>query len=162
MALAAALACSSPSAPVVRGAGSVDGSPQEPEDLGAAVGIGLAESESLAPLAEIFYSRLTNRRFSSIATYYDPALREFFSSPEAFADYFADLVDALTDAHFRAERPTRAVLEQIEEEGLNRVKVTVRFEGDNSLPLRWWKVKLVREDRWERSQGRWWILPGKL
>ncbi len=123
---------------------------------------GPSEVASMEALARIFYSRVSNRRFNSIATYHDPALREFFSSPEAFADYFADFVDALTEARFRTERATSARLEGIEAEGPDRFKVTVRFEGRHALPLRWWKVKLVREDRWERIDGRWWIIPGKL
>jgi hypothetical protein len=34
--------------------------------------------------------------------------------------------------------------------------------GENSLPLRFWETRLVREDRWERQDGQWWVVPGKL
>ena len=121
-----------------------------------------SEVASLEALARIFYLRVSNRRFNSIATYHDPALREFFRSPEAFSDYFADFVDELTWARFRAERATSAWLLGIEAEGPARFKVIVLFEGRHALPLRWWKVKLVREDLWERIEGRWWLIPGKL
>jgi hypothetical protein len=161
MALMVVVACASPTAAVAPGGSPDDGSELAP-GIFDDVGIGPAGTESFEALARIFYSRVTNRRFSSIATYYDPALREFFSSPEAFADYFADLVESLIGAHFRAERPTSVVLKEIEVEAPSRIKVTVRFEGDNALPLRWWKVKMLREDWWEHTGDRWWIIPGKL
>jgi len=158
--LGVALACASSKVPAPRGAGQADGAEWEAGVF--EVGSAGAGNESLEALARIFYSRVANRRFSSISTYYDPALREFFSSPEAFSDYFADFVDALTAARFQAERPTTAVVEAIEVEEPGRVRVTVRFEGDNAVPLRWWKARLVRQDWWERSEDRWWIIPGKL
>jgi hypothetical protein len=113
-------------------------------------------------LARVFYTRTINRRFNSIATFHDPALRELFGSPEAFADYFAAFADALQVAHFEALRPTQAFLERIDVLEPDAVLVTVRFRGENSLPLRWWSVELARTDRWELSDGRWWIIPGKL
>jgi hypothetical protein len=113
-------------------------------------------------LARVFYTRIINRRFNSIATFHDPALRELFGSPEAFADYFAALADALTVANFEALRPTWLGLEQIDVLEPDAVLVTVRYRGQNSLPLRWWSVELSQTDRWERNDDRWWIIPGKL
>ncbi len=110
----------------------------------------------------MFYTRIINRRFNSIATYHDPALRELFGSPEAFADYFAALADALTEAHFEALRPTELSVEQLDAIEPDVALVTVRYRGQNSLDLRWWSVELVQTDRWERTNGRWWIIPGKL
>lgn len=145
------LACASPTAPLPRRS---DPTVRHPEVS--------SEVESLEALARIFYLRVSNRRFNSIATFHDPALREFFRSPEAFADYFADFVDALTWSRFRAERATSARLLGIEAEGPGRFRVIVLFEGRHALPLRWWKVRLVREDLWERIEDRWWVIPGKL
>lgn len=119
-------------------------------------------ADEVERLSRVFYTRIINRRFNSIATFHDPALRELLGSPEAFADYFAALTDALTVAHFEALRPTRLDLDQIDVLEPDVVLVTVRYQGRNSLPLRWWAVELVRTDRWERSDGRWWIIPGKL
>ncbi len=121
-----------------------------------------AHSEEVEGLARVFYTRIINRRFNSIATFHDPALRELFSSPEAFSDYFAALADALTVAHFQALRPTELSVEQLDLLESDVVLVTVRYRGQKSLPLRWWSVELVQTDRWERSDGRWWIIPGKL
>jgi hypothetical protein len=119
-------------------------------------------TEALERLARVFYGRIGSRRFNSISTFHDPALRELFATPEAFADYFAALADALTEAHFEALRPTAVELEQLEVIEPSVVLVKVRYHGENSLPLRWWSVDLSRTDRWERSGDRWWIIPGKL
>ena len=64
------------------------------------------EVKELESLILVFYSRVSNRRFNSISTFHDPALREFFKTPEAFADYYADLAQDLTVAHFDYNRPT--------------------------------------------------------
>ena len=53
-------------------------------------------------------------------------------------------------------------LERLDVVAPDAVLVTVRFRGQNSLPLRWWSVALVRVDRWEQSSGQWRIIPGKL
>ena len=47
-------------------------------------------------------------------------------------------------------------------EAPDRVLVSVRFRGQNGRPLRFWTVDLVLVERWEQSDGRWWIIPGKL
>lgn len=162
-ALLAAAACSSPFSsdlaphpldPIERG--EYGGPP--PELSGGQPG----EVAEVQALARVFYTRIIDRRFNSIATFHDPALRELFVSPEAFADYFAAFADALDEAHFEALRPTQASLEKIDVLDPDAVLVTVRFRGQNALPLRWWSVRLERTDRWERSDGRWWIIPGKL
>ena len=119
-------------------------------------------ADEVERLARVFYTRIINRRFNSIATFHDPALRELFTSPEAFADYFAAMTDTLIVAHFEALRPTAARLEKLDVLEADTVLVTIRYRGQNSLPLRWWSVELVRTDRWEHSDGRWWIIPGKL
>ena len=147
----------------------LDPRPLEPIERGEAevprperVGDRDLESDKVERLARVFYTRTINRRFNSIATFHDPALRELFESPEAFADYFAAFADALDVAHFEALRPTSATLERIDVLDPDVVLITVRFVGENSLPLRWWTVELSRTDRWERSEDRWWIIPGKL
>ena len=129
-----------------------------PEILGeASDGMGVVER-----LARVFYVRLINRRFNSIATFHDPALRELFGSDEAFADYFAAMAEALTVANFEALRPTSVELTRLDVPERGVVVVTVRMTGQNSLPLRWWRVGLERTDRWQFADGRWYIIPGKL
>ena len=117
----------------------------------------------LSEVAAIFYNRLAHRRVNSIATFHDPALREFFRSSEAFADYYADLVQALDNNHFEANRPNHVGVESFAvEEGLDRVIVQVQFRGENGLPMRFWKVNYIREDTWELASGSWLIVPRRL
>ena len=121
-----------------------------------------AQFSRLQRLSEVFYTRIINRRFNSVATYRDPALVEFFHSQQAYSDYYAEFAQALTDARVEASRPTEARIEAVALQGPGVALVRVHFSGQNSRPLRPWKSRLVREDRWEFSDGRWWILPGKL
>jgi len=117
----------------------------------------------LSKIAQIFYQRLSHRRLNSIATFHDPALREFFRSEEAFADYYADLVQKLDLEHFEANRPNEIEMQTFHvEETADRVVIVVEFRGENALPLRFWAVDYLRRDIWARAGNRWWIIPGKL
>lgn len=110
--------------------------------------------------ASQFYERLTGRRFNSLATFRDPTLREFFQTQESFSDYFSDLAQDLADANFERNQPLATSVEEFLVDGPGRARVRVKMGGDNGLPLRFWSTALVREDRWERRDGRWWIIPG--
>lgn len=123
---------------------------------------GSADYTVLIPLSAIFYERITARRFNSLATYEDPALREFFRSEAAFADYYASFAEVLDRAHFESLRPTAVRLDRIERTSRNSVAIEVTFRGENGLPLRWWSTSVTRRDRWEFAGGRWWIIPGKV
>lgn len=123
---------------------------------------GAADYTILVPLSKLFYGRVTARRFDSLATFEDPALREFFRSDSAFADYYAAFAEALARSHFESNRPTEVHLEAIDRTEPSRVRVRVRFVGENGLPLRWWSTQTVREDIWDFESGRWWITPGKV
>jgi hypothetical protein len=117
----------------------------------------------LRELSSIFYARTQDRRLNSIATFHDPAMREFFQTPEAFADYYADLVQQLTVSNFEAIRPTSVDVESFEiAEGADRVRISVRFRGETGRPARWWSTSTLRQDEWILSRDRWWIIPGKL
>lgn len=118
--------------------------------------------ERLLRMAEVFYGRVSNRRFNSIATFQDPGLREFFVSQESFADYFADLVQAFVDNHFEQNRADQYRIESVVMQSPDSALVTVHFRGENSQPLRWWTVTLLRRDQWEQRDGRWLVLPGKV
>ncbi len=110
--------------------------------------------------ASQFYQRLTGSRFNSLSTFRDPSLREYFESEESFSDYFADLAQDLSDAHFARNRPVSSVVEEFSVDGPGKARVRTRIVGDNGKPLRFWSTSLTREDRWERRNGRWWIIPG--
>ncbi len=114
-------------------------------------------------LTEVFYQQFVGRRINSKAAFDDPSLREFFEDSESFADYYADLVQSLADRHFEAIRPISISLRSYAVgEGADAVHVKVRFVGENSLPLRFWRTSYVREDLWVMSGEKWSIVPGKV
>jgi len=121
-----------------------------------------ARFDVLVPLSQVFYERTTNRRVNSKATFDDPALREFFHDPSAFADYYANLVEALDRAYFESHKPTAVKLVRIERVAPKRVAIEVLFRGRNRKPLRFWRTSVSRVDEWEFADGRWWIVPGKV
>jgi hypothetical protein len=112
--------------------------------------------------ASAFYDKLLLRRFNTIATFQDPSLRQYFQNEGAFADYYADLAQALVDAHFERNQPLEAEVEEFVLEAPARARVSYRLEGRNGLPLRFWSTALERTDRWEKVGDQWWIVPGKL
>ena len=112
--------------------------------------------------ASSFYGRLALRRFNTLGTYRDEVLRDFFRTQTAFSDYYADLAQALSDAHFERNRPLVLEVVELRLSGPGQAEVVTRIEGENGLPLRWWSTRLERVDRWERIQGQWWIVPSRL
>lgn len=116
----------------------------------------------LLPLSQIFYERITSRRFNSRATFEDPSIRQFFPSVAAYSDYYAALVDALDRAHIRYTRPNRVSLLDLEPIDESSMRLELRFMGDNDLPLRFWNATLERADEWQWRDGRWWVVPGKI
>jgi len=116
----------------------------------------------LIPLSEIFYARITSRRFDSRATFEDPSVRQFFPSVAAYSDYYAALVDELDRAHIRYNRPTRIELLGVKIAESGNLLMSLRFVGRNDLPLRWWNATLEREDEWTWNGVRWFVVPGKV
>jgi hypothetical protein len=109
-----------------------------------------------------FYLRLAHRRFNTLETYNDRIMREHFRSPALFLDYYADLAQAFDDAHFEKRRPREIEVQEMRFEDPATATVQVRFVGEDNRPLRPGRVQLVRIDRWERSEGAWFVQPGKL
>ena len=128
-------------------------------------GIEVVSNEAVVDFYEravFFYSRLARRRFNTLATFRDELLRDYFRSETSFSDYYADLADAMEVSHFEQNRPLSLDVVEFVVEGPGSARVTTRIVGENGLPLRFWKTRLDREDRWERVEGTWWIVPGKL
>jgi hypothetical protein len=127
-------------------------------------GIQLVEDPTLLEFydrASAFYGRLARRRFDSIETFQDEALRDFFRDEAAYADYYADLTSALVEAHFEKNRPLALEVAELRLEGPGRARVIARIVGDDGRPLRPGHVQLERNDRWERLDGVWRIVPGR-
>ena len=112
--------------------------------------------------ASAFYARLAGRRFNTLATYQDTELRQYFRGEPAFADWYADLADELAAYHFEKNRPLTLSVEEFLVDAPGRARVRVQIVGQNSLPLRFWETRIEREDRWERQDAQWWVIPGKL
>lgn len=109
-----------------------------------------------------FYERLSYRRVNTYATYQDQKLREYFRTPADFDDYYAALAASLDDAHFEQNRPVGVEVAEFFFDSPGRARVRVRFVGEDGLPLRPGTTDALREDRWERRDGRWWVVPGRL
>jgi hypothetical protein len=127
-------------------------------------GIELVESGAVVDFyerASAFYGRLARRRFDSIETFQDEALRGFFRDEKAYSDYYADLAAALVEAHFEKNRPLVLEVVEVQLEGPGRARVQARISGEDGRPLRRGTVHLDRIDRWERSDGTWRIEPGR-
>ncbi|MGH0031663.1 MAG: hypothetical protein ACQGVC_17880 [Myxococcota bacterium] len=117
---------------------------------------------SLRQRTDGFYLRLAHRRFNTLETYNDRIMREHFRSPALFLDYYADLAQSLSDANFEKSRPLRVEIQEMRFEDPASARVWIRFVGYDDRPLRPGRVRMVRVDRWERSDGTWWVQPGKL
>jgi hypothetical protein len=111
---------------------------------------------------EGFYLRLAHRRFDTLETYNDFIMRDHFASQGLFFDYYADLAEDLALAEFERCRPTGVEVLEFLFEDAKTAHVLVRFRGNDGRPLRPGTVELVRTDRWEWSEGTWWVRPGKL
>ncbi len=112
--------------------------------------------------AEVFYSRLAQRRIDTHATYQDLVLREYFRSEKAFADYYADLAHDLAAAAFERTLPLTVEVAEFVFEAPGDARVKVLLVGGDDRPLRPGTRKVEREDQWRRIDGRWWIVPSKL
>jgi len=145
----AALACAS-------GGGSL------PAPEAGAVPVDGEMALSFLRTARGFYGSIVKRRFNTLETFHDRQLREHFRDPDLFFDYYADLAQAFADAHFEKSRPDGYEIEEFLFEEPGRVRVQVRFHGDDDRPLRPDATALVRRDRWELRDGRWWVQPGTL
>jgi hypothetical protein len=117
---------------------------------------------SLISLSEIFYERISSRRFNSRATFEDPSMRQFFPTLASYSDYYAALVDAMDRANIRFNRPTEIELLGIEVNPSGSLQLSLLFIGRNDLPLRWWNATLLRTDEWRWQDDRWWVIPGRI
>jgi hypothetical protein len=112
--------------------------------------------------AASFYSQLVNRRFNSILTYRDQALRAYFRDDDAFSDYYTDFSYSLELAAFEQNRPLRLDLTEFSlgEAGIAQVEILIT--GEDGKPLKYGETDYVRLDRWERHDGEWWLVPAKI
>lgn len=143
------------------GCGSSVGHIAPPE--GGTVAVGPATALAFQARAEAFYGALIRRRFNALETFNDAFLREHFRSDDRFFDYYASLATDLDEANFQKSRPTRVAVQEFVFASPTEARVLVLFTGKDDRPLRGaHNVGLLRLDRWEHAEDRWWITPGKL
>lgn len=135
--------------------------PLEPP-AGGAVAVSSEAALALQRRTGGFYLRLANRRFNSLETFRDFIMRSHFRTPELFLDYYADLAESLTAAHFEREQPVDVEVREFLFEDALTARVQVRFRGRDDRPLRPGRVEVLRVDRWEWADGTWWIRPGRI
>ena len=133
-----------------------------PEPAGGSIAVSADTSLSFYVQANIFYTRLVQRRFNTLETFNDPVLRAAFRSENAFFDYYADLAESLRDAHFERSRPIAIDVQGYVFASPDDVQVQVRFLGEDDRPLRPNKTSLLRLDRWHRRDGAWAVDPARL
>ncbi len=133
-----------------------------PKPPSGSVGVAGGSAIDFLRRTETFYETLIRRRFNTLETFNDRVLRDHFQTLDDFFDYYADLAHTLHAARFDRSRPTNVEVEEFLFENRFIAQVQVRFVGENSQPLNPGKAVLIRLDRWERVNGRWWIAPGKL
>ena len=133
-----------------------------PKPPSGSVGVAGGYAIEFLQRTETFYTTLIRRRFNTLETFNDRVLRDHFQTPDAFFDYYADLAQSLNEARFERSRPTTVQVEEFLFENRFIAQVQVRFVGKNNRPLNPGNSVLIRLDRWERVDGRWWIRPGKL
>lgn len=144
------LGCASASAPI-------------PVPPGGSIAVEALTALEFQRQAEDFYGRLIKRRFNALETFNDDFLRDHFRTPDGFFDYYAGLATALQEAHFSKSRPSYVGVEEFLFETPNTVRVQVRYQGQDSRPLRGlFKVDLILSDTWVLADRAWSITPGRL
>ena len=138
------------------------GGPQPDETLGVTTIAGSSDVGEFPLRASSFYESLRNRRFNSILTYQDEYLREYFRDADDFDTYYADLTHSLQTAFISKTRPLNLKVQEFSQEEVGVAAVEILFIGDDSRALRPGETDFVRIDRWERHDGQWWLVPGKV
>jgi len=133
-----------------------------PEPEGGSVAVPAQTALSLHQGMETFYGRLVQRRVNTLETFNDPVLRRYFRSEDLFFDYYAQLAQSLSEAHFEKSRPFAVEVQEMIFESAELARVQVVFRGYDNRPLRPNRVALVRRDQWQYEKDSWSITPGKL
>ncbi len=120
------------------------------------------EALQFAQRVERFYTSLAEIPLDALVTYDNKALRGYFQTPAAFADYYSALA---TEARRKTLRDGEAVSVKIREfhfESPEQAIVAYEVRGDHERELLFWDVKIDRRDVWRRVDGVWLVFPEKL
>jgi hypothetical protein len=116
----------------------------------------------LAARLERFYGSLEGIPLDARSTYEMPELREYFTGPPAFADYYASISNQARDASLRGVTAERVQVREFHFDGADSASVRVAIVGRHQRRLRFWRIELLRTDTWRRLDGVWLLVPDKL
>lgn len=155
--LALCTACSSGAGP------APEPEPEQAPAPAPAVLVSDAEAAAFSARIEKFYSALEGVPLDALVTYQSPVLRDCFTSPEAFSDYFSALATAARQEYFRYTTARRVKINEFNFESPQEATVWASFISVNQRALRFWSIQFDRIDTWARGDdGVWRIVPAKL
>ena len=128
-----------------------------------AVTLSDAEVSAFSARIEKFYSALEGVPLDALVTYENSALRDCFTSPGGFSDYFSALATAARQESFRYTTARHVQIKEFNFESPDEATVRVSFISVNQRTLRFWSIHFDRFDTWHRGEdGVWRIVPAKL
>jgi hypothetical protein len=122
-----------------------------------------AEAAAFSARIEKFYSALEGVPLDALVTYESSTLRDCFTSPQGFSDYFSALATAARLESFRYTTARHVQIREFNFLSADEATVWVTFISVNQRTLRFWSISFDRVDTWHRSEdGVWRIVPAKL
>ncbi len=134
-----------------------------PTSAAPAVAVPDAEVAAFSARIEKFYGALEGVPLDALVTYQSSTLRDCFTSPESFSDYFSALATAARLESFRYTTARRVQIREFNFVSPEEATVLVSFISVNQRALRFWSIYFDRLDTWARGEdGVWRIVPAKL
>jgi hypothetical protein len=128
-----------------------------------AVNVSDAEAAAFSARIEKFYGTLEGLPLDALVTYENSTLRDCFTSPASFSDYFSALATAARLESFRYTTARHVKIREFNFESADEATVDVSFISVNQRTLRFWSIHFDRVDSWKRNEdGVWRIVPAKL
>ncbi len=121
-----------------------------------------APASALASRLDSFYGRLAGVPLDAVTTFDMPGLRDYFTGPSAFGDYYASLANQVRDASLANGVADRVVVREFHFADADTAVVAVGIFGHHRRRLRFWEIELRRVDTWRRLEGVWLLVPDKL
>ncbi len=109
-----------------------------------------------------FYRALERRPLDSAATFEDPRLHGYFSTPAEFSDWYASLANQVRDADLRLGRADSVRVREFRFEEPGVARVQVELSGRRGRRVLFSAVTLERADIWRQRNGTWVLSPEKL
>jgi hypothetical protein len=137
------------------GGGAVAPPPAEPE-------VSDQDALQFAQRVQKFYDALSEVPLDAWVTYENKALRDYFQTPSAYADYYSALATEAREATLRDGFARTVKIREFRFEGPDQAVVEFELRGQHERQLLFWDVKIDRRDVWRRVEGIWLLFPEKL